>query len=217
MSALTETSKGAGNALHLYTDQYLTSPYVMSVFVALTEKGLPFELHTVDLMRQAQHAPEYVAISATQRVPTLIHGDFVLSESSAITEYLEDMFPDHAVYPKNPQQRATARLIQAWLRSDFLPIRAERDTEVVFYGAQRAALSDEARRSVDKLIAGVERLLPEGAQNLFGDYSIADTDLAMMLMRLVAHGDDLPASLREYAINQWQRASIQAWVRHPWR
>lgn len=217
MSVLTETGKGADNVLHLYTDQYLTSPYVMSVFVTLTEKGLPFELHTVDLTRQAQHAPEYVAISATQRVPTLIHDDFVLSESSAITEYLEDMFPDHAVYPKNPQQRATARLVQAWLRSDFLPIRAERDTEVVFYGAQRAALSDEARRSVDKLIAGVERLLPEGAQNLFGDYSIADTDLAMMLMRLVAHGDDVPASLREYAISQWQRASIQAWVRHPWR
>ena len=210
-------NKGADNALHLYTDQDLASPYVMSVFVALTEKGLPFELHTVDLTQRAQHAPEYVAISTTRRVPTLTHGDFVLSESSAITEYLEDMFPDHAIYPINPQQRATARLVQAWLRSDFLPIRAERDTEVVFYGAQRAALSDEARRSVDKLVAGVARLLPDGAQNLFGEYCIADTDLAMMLMRLVAHGDDLPMPLREYAIHQWQRASVQAWVRHPWR
>ncbi len=217
MSAFTETDKGAGNVLHLYTDQDLASPYVMSVFVALTEKGLPFELHTVDLTQRAQYAPEYVAISTTRRVPTLIHGDFVLSESSAITEYLEDLFPDHAIYPKNPQQRATARLVQAWLRSDFLPIRAERDTEVVFYGAQRTALSDEARRSVDKLVAGVVRLLPDGAQNLFGEYCIADTDLAMMLMRLVAHGDDLPTPLRAYAIHQWQRASVQAWVRHPWR
>ncbi len=53
MSALTGEgkgeNKGADNALHLYTDQDLASPYVMSVFVALTEKGLPFELHTVDL------------------------------------------------------------------------------------------------------------------------------------------------------------------------
>ena len=210
MSAFTETDKGAGNVLHLYTDQDLASPYVMSVFVALTEKGLPFELHTVDLTQRAQYAPEYVAISTTRRVPTLTHGEFVLSESSAITEYLEDLFPDHAIYPKNPQQRATARLVQAWLRSDFLPIRAERDTEVVFYGAQRTALSDEARRSVDKLVAGVARLLPDGAQNLFGEYCIADTDLAMMLMRLVAHGDDVPAPLRAYAIHQWQRASVQA-------
>ena len=67
MSAFTETDKGAGNVLHLYTDQDLASPYVMSVFVALTEKGLPFELHTVDLTQRAQYAPEYVAISTTRR------------------------------------------------------------------------------------------------------------------------------------------------------
>lgn len=203
--------------LQLYTDQRLTSPYVLSVFVALQEKGLPFELHTVDLEHQGQHAPDYVAISATQRVPTLMHGDFVLSESSAITEYLEDVFPATPIYPHDPRQRATARLVQAWLRSDFLPIRMERDTEVVFYGARRAPLSEQARQSVDKLVAGVKRLLPDGAQNLFGEYCIADTDLAMMLMRLVAHGDELPEALRNYALHQWQRASVQKWLQHPLR
>ena len=124
--------------LQLYADSRLTSPYVMSVFVALMEKGLPFELRTVDLAQQGQRAPEYVGVSATQRVPTLLHGDFALSESSAITEYLEDVFPEQPIYPKDARQRATARLVQAWLRSDFMPIRAERDTEVVFYGAKRA-------------------------------------------------------------------------------
>ena len=203
--------------LQLYADSRLTSPYVMSVFVALMEKGLPFELHTVDLAQQGQRAPEYVGVSATQRVPTLLHGDFALSESSAITEYLEDVFPEQPIYPKDARQRATARLVQAWLRSDFMPIRAERDTEVVFYGAKRAPLSSEAQRAVEKLVAGVNRLLPEGTDHLFGMYSIADTDLAMMLMRLVAHGDEVPNYLREYAMKQWQRASVQAWVRHPLR
>ncbi len=203
--------------LQLYADSRLTSPYVMSVFVALMEKGLPFELQTVDLERQGQHTPEYTGISATQRVPTLLHGDFALSESSAITEYLEDVFPEQPIYPKDARQRATARLVQAWLRSDFMPIRAERDTEVVFYGAKRAPLSSEAQRAVEKLVAGVNRLLPEGTDHLFGMYSIADTDLAMMLMRLVAHGDEVPNYLREYAMKQWQRASVQAWVRHPLR
>lgn len=203
--------------LQLYTDCRLTSPYVMSVFVALMEKGLPFELHTVDLTQQAQHAPEYTGISATQRVPTLVHGDFALSESSAITEYLEDVFPVPSIYPSDVRQRATARLVQAWLRSDFLPIRAERDTEVVFYSAKRAPLSAPAQESLAKLIAGVRRLLPNGAMHLFGNYSIADTDLAMMLMRLVAHGDELPEDLRNYALTQWQRESVQAWLNHPLR
>ena len=171
----------------------------------------------MDLERQGQHTPEYTGISATQRVPTLLHGDFALSESSAITEYLEDVFPEQPIYPKDARQRATARLVQAWLRSDFMPIRAERDTEVVFYGAKRAPLSSEAQRAVEKLVAGVNRLLPEGTDHLFGMYSIADTDLAMMLMRLVAHGDEVPNYLREYAMKQRQRASVQAWVRHPLR
>ena len=212
MSAFTETDKGAGNVLHLYTDQDLASPYVMSVFVALTEKGLPFELHTVDLTQRAQYAPEYVAISTTRRVPTLIHGDFVLSESSAITEYLEDLFPDHAIYPKNPQQRATARLIQAWLRSDFMPIRTERSTEVVFAGLRLPPLSDSGQQAANKLISGLERLLSDGRRYLFSEWCIADTDLALMLNRLVLNGDNLPEYLRQYASYQWQRPSVQQWL-----
>ena len=203
--------------LQLYTNARLTSPYVMSVFVALTEKNLPFELHTVDLDQQAQHDTEYAALSTTQRVPTLLHGDFSLSESSAITEYLEDTFPHSPIYPKDARQRAIARLVQAWLRSDFLPIRNERDTEVVFYGAKRAPLSDAAKHARDKLIHGVGRLMPTGQSNLFGAYSIADTDLAMILMRLIAHGDELPSHLREYALAQWQRPSMQAWLNHSLR
>ena len=78
MSAFTETDKGRRQCAAFIHRSGLASPYVMSVFVALTEKGLPFELHTVDLTQRAQYAPEYVAISTTRRVPTT-HGDFVLS------------------------------------------------------------------------------------------------------------------------------------------
>lgn len=201
-------------SIQLYVDARMTSPYALSVFVALTEKNLPFTVHTVDLDAQAQHAPEYAALSMTQRVPTLVHGDFALCESSAIDEYLDEVFPDAPMYPKSTEQRALARQVQAWLRSDLTPIRSERDAEVVFYGAKRAPLSEAARRSVDKLIAGVMRLLPANAEHLFGTYSIADTDLAMMLMRLIAHGDAVPEPLRTYALGQWMRPSVQAWVNH---
>jgi glutathione S-transferase len=55
-------------------------------------------------------------------------------------------------------------------------------------------------------------LLPEGQQNLFGEWSIADTDLALMLNRLILNGDDVPERLKEYASFQWQRASVQLWL-----
>ncbi len=37
------------NNLRLYVDARFASPYAMSAFVALTEKGLPFDMTTVDL------------------------------------------------------------------------------------------------------------------------------------------------------------------------
>ncbi len=64
----------------LYADRELTSPYAMSVFVALTEKSLPFEVRTLDPAACANNEPDYALISLTQRVPTLIDGDFALSE-----------------------------------------------------------------------------------------------------------------------------------------
>ncbi len=55
-------------------------------------------------------------------------------------------------------------------------------------------------------------MLPEGQQNLFGEWSIADTDLAVMLNRLALHDDPLPQRLADYAHFQWQRASVQLWL-----
>ena len=136
-----------------------------------------------------------------------------LSESSAITEYLEERFPApdyERLYPHDREKRARARELQA-LRSDFLPLRQQRPTEVLFAG-KYSPLTEDARHSAAKLIEGAQRLLSGGQQNLFGEWSIADTDLAVMLNRLALHGDALPDSPAEYARFQWQRASVQLWL-----
>jgi len=200
------------NGLRLYTDAQFASPYAMSVFVALHEKRLPFDLSTVDLGSRANRDASYAAKSLTQRVPTLVHGDFALSESSAITEYLEDVFPETLVYPQDKYLRARARQVQAWLRSDLMPIRQERSTEVVFYGVSGAPLTPDAQEAVQKLFSATEALLSINASNLFGAWCIADTDLALMLNRLILNGDPVPARLIDYATYQWERPSVQRWV-----
>ena len=196
----------------LFADAQYTSPYAMSVFVALTEKRIPFELKTVDLAAGANRAAEYVERSLTQRVPTLVDGDFALSESSAITEYLEELQPAPALYPADLRTRARARQVQAWIRSDLLPIRQERSTYVVFYGPTDTPLSDAARDAAGKLFKAAQALLGHGGDHLFGAWTLADVDLALMLNRLVLNGDEVPASLRDYAQRQWDRESVQAWV-----
>jgi glutathione S-transferase len=201
------------SSLRLYVDTQFTSPYAMSCFVALREKGIEFEMSTLDLDKLENQASDYARLSLTQRVPTLVQGDFALSESSAITEYLEDVFPQTAVYPQHPQKRAAARQVQAWLRSDLLPIRQERSTLVVFYGQQYGPLSASAEVAKKKLVEVAQWLLTDNPDYLFGEWSIADVDLALMLNRLILNGDTVPAQLEDYAQRQWQRPTVQEWVK----
>lgn len=204
------------NQLMLYVDSQFSSPYAMSAFVTLQEKGLPFDMKPLNLAARANYAPDYSAVSLTRRVPTLVHGDFSLSESSAISEYLEEQFPSPqypAVYPRDIRARARAREVQAWLRSDFMPIRQERSTEVVFFKPTGKPLSQEAQAAAEKLFFAADALLANGTENLFGEWCIADTDLALMLNRLVMNGDAVPDKLANYARQQWQRPSVQLWVR----
>jgi glutathione S-transferase len=206
---------GGDGKLILFGDKDLASPYVMSVGIALAEKGLPYELERIDLSRKENLDDTYRTRSLTARVPTLVHGDFSLSESSAIDEYLEDRFPppDYPpIYPFDLEKRARARQVQAWVRSDLMPIRIERNTTVVFFGARLKPLSAEAQESASRLFSAVDALLPSGAENLFGDWCIADTDLALMLNRLAMHEDVMPDRLRDYARQQWSRPSVKDWL-----
>jgi len=196
----------------LYVDANFASPYAMAVFVSLVEKGLTFDIEALDLAAHAHHDPNFARTSITRRVPTLIHDGFALSESSAICEYLDETFPGARLYPTDPRDRARARQIQAWVRSDLMPIREERPTFVVFCGAKRPALSERASAAADTLISAALALLDGRTDNLFGDWSIADVDLAMMLQRLMALGDPMPNRLIHYAAHQWRRPSVQRWI-----
>ena len=118
--------------MRLYVDSNFLSPYAMSAFVALKTKGIKFELSTIDLNAKQNLTDDYFQASITSRIPTLVDGTFSLSESSAISEYLEEIKPNPNIFPANLQDRAKARQIQSWLRSDLLALRQDRTTEVIF-------------------------------------------------------------------------------------
>lgn len=198
--------------MRLYVDANFASPYALVAFVSVIEKGLDFDIETLDLAAHANHDPNFAKTSITRRVPTLIDDGFALSESSAICEYLDETFAGTRLYPTDPRNRARARQIQAWVRSDLMPIRDERPTYVVFCGAKRPALSERAREAADTLFSAALALLEDRTDNLFGAWSIADVDLAMMLQRLIVLGDPVPQRLIGYAAHQWRRPSVQQWI-----
>ncbi|WP_445657287.1 glutathione transferase [Achromobacter sp. NCFB-sbj8-Ac1-l] len=204
-----------GAPFTLFVDSQFLSPYAMSAYVALTEKQLPFEVRLIDLDAGEQRMQPYQCRALTARVPALTHGDFNLTESTAITEYLEDLHPAPActaLYPADARDRARARQLQAWLRSDLAALRQERPTETVFYDQPGQPLSDAGHAAAAKLIHVASALIGAGQSTLFDEWCIADVDLAVALRRLWLDG--LPDPLRDYAQAQWQRPSVRKWLEH---
>jgi glutathione S-transferase len=76
-------------------------------------------------------------------------------------------------------------------------------------------LGAKARAEVDELLAAAGRLLEGRTRFLFGDFTVADVDLAFALQRLRATGHDLDAALAAYADRVWNRPSVHEYVSHP--
>lgn len=200
------------DALTLYVDGFWISPYALSAFVALEEKGLPYTVKEVRLNKKEHHQAQYGA--HTGRVPALQHGDFWLAESSAICEYLAETFPfpKHArLFPEDLKQRGICREVQAWIRSDLMPIREERSTHTIWYEHSKSPLTAAGKAAAERLFKVADGLITEGKTTLFDAWCIADTDLAMMLQRLNLNGDPMPAKLKAFAEAQWKRPSVVKW------
>lgn len=199
--------------LTLWVDAFWISPYAFSSFVALEEKRLAYEVEEVAMHRAEFRAPDYARRSLTARVPMLRHRDFHLSESSAIAEYLEEAFPDTPrLFPSNIQHRARARQVMAWVRSDLMPIREERSAETIFYRPATEPLSVKAQGAATKLLTAVEALLEPGATSLFGQFSLADADLTLMLQRLGKSGHPLGDKVQRFVDATWARPSVRKFV-----
>jgi glutathione S-transferase len=57
-------------------------------------------------------------------------------------------------------------------------------------------------------------VIAPGARSMFDEWCIADADLALMLMRLVANQDPVPQALVDYARAQWDRKSVRTYLAH---
>ena len=89
--------------------------------LCLKEKGLDFVSHYINLHEFEQHDPEYVKINPNGQVPALVHDGAVITESTVINEYLEDVFPDPPLRPADPVLRARMRIWTKFVDEYFNP------------------------------------------------------------------------------------------------
>lgn len=86
------------------------SPYAWRVWLALERKGIPYHRKTLSFSDGDLKTQEYGALNPRRRVPVLVDDDFVLAESAAIVEYIEDRWPNGpALFAREPRKRAIQR------------------------------------------------------------------------------------------------------------
>jgi GSH-dependent disulfide-bond oxidoreductase len=91
--------------------------------LALMEKGVTFDSHYLDLLNFDQHNPEYLAVNPQGTIPAMLHGDRVLTESTAIMEYVDDTFDGPALMPQDLRDQWRIRwwmkFMDQWLAPSF--------------------------------------------------------------------------------------------------
>lgn len=103
---------------------YFRSSAAFRVRIALNIKGIEVEHASRHLRKGEQGTPDYVALNPQKLVPTLVLDDGeVLTQSLAIIEYLEEAFPEPALLPKGPVDRARARALALIVSADIHPIQ----------------------------------------------------------------------------------------------
>ncbi len=108
--------------LQLYS--YWRSSAAYRVRIGLNLKGLAYDIVPVHLVHDGgqQHSPEYRGINPQQLVPVLGHGHRRLSQSLAILEYLDEMWPTPALLPSTARGRQRVRALSQLVACDIHPL-----------------------------------------------------------------------------------------------
>lgn len=107
-------------SLRLY--DYWRSSAAYRVRIALNLKGVEHRLVPVDLAAGQQSAADYTARNPQGLVPLLEDGDIRLTQSQAIIEYLDERYPEPALYPADALERARVRAFVATVACDIHPL-----------------------------------------------------------------------------------------------
>ncbi|MDR7271345.1 glutathione S-transferase [Pelomonas saccharophila] len=69
------------------------------VRILIEELQAEHELHVLDLPRQQQREPAYLAVNPMGKVPALLHDDVLVTEQAAIYQYLAELYPERGLVP----------------------------------------------------------------------------------------------------------------------
>ena len=159
------------------------SPYVRKVLAVLTIKGVAFE---IDPIVPFHGDDDFARLSPLRRIPVLIDGDVVLSDSSVIVQYLEETRPQPSILPATAKARGEARWLEEYADSRLADVFIWKGFGAVvvapaIFGAPRDldAFKRHLETEVVEVTDYLESVTPADGF-LCGAFGLADISVAVM-------------------------------------
>jgi maleylacetoacetate isomerase len=162
---------------HLTLYSYFRSSAAYRVRIVLALKGLAYDQVAIHLTRNGgeQYSSDYLALNPQGLVPSFQHDDARLTQSTAICEYIEEVWPEPALLPRGPLQRAYVRSLMAAVACEIHPVN---NLRVLSYLTGPLAVTQEQksdwyRHWVLVGLSALERMIKD--HGLAGRYCCGDT------------------------------------------
>lgn len=188
--------------LALYS--YFRSSTSYRARIALNLKGLSYDYRAVHLLNNGgeQNGIDYRKLNPIGGVPTLIHKGQIISQSMAIIEYLDEVFPQNPLFPKTPYERARMKQFCENINCDIHPLT---NLKVMQYLEHQLNVASEAREKwihnwISKGLEATEKLLEKTAAKYAFGNQVTAADVFLIPQVFSAHR--FKVSLASYPLVQ---------------
>ena len=189
------------------------SSWSLRPWLLLKHFDIPFKEVYIPLYQEGTKEA-ILYLSPSGLVPALKNGDVTIWDSLAICEYLNELFPEHSMWPQDSEARAVARSISAEMHSGFSPLRSlmPMNCRLTFPGK---GLTDESAADIARITAIWRECRGKfgvGGSMLFGEFTIADAMFAPVALRFKTYDVQLDEVCAEYVSAVLALPAMQEWV-----
>jgi glutathione S-transferase len=189
------------------------SSWSLRPWLLMKEAGIDFDQHRI-VLDTPTYKQEIAAFSDVGQVPVLQLGELTVWDSLAICETVAERWPENALWPADPDERAHARAISAEMHAGFGVLRECMPMNCRAMG-RKVPIPDELGADIDRTIniwSDCHRRFGDRGGWLFGGFSVADAMYAPVVLRLRTYGINLPESAGYYPQSLLESAAMQDWL-----
>lgn len=189
------------------------SSWSLRPWLLLKHFNIPFDEIRIPLY-EADSTEKLEALSPSGLVPALIHNDITVWDSLAICEYVQELYPSMAMWPREREARAIARSISCEMHSGFSALRSHMpmNCKKTFPGKGLNQESESDIRRIQQIWCECQSKYGKNGPLLFGEFSIADAMFAPVVLRFNTYKVELDDNAKAYVSAMLALPSMKEWL-----